>query len=43
MTQRITCRLPRWMVQALDCLVEEGQFLNRGEAVRAALREKGVR
>ena len=34
----ITIRLPRWMIQAIDDLVEKGLYPNRSEFIREAIR-----
>jgi len=34
----ITIRLPRWMIQAVDDLVEKGLYPNRSEFIREAIR-----
>jgi len=36
---RETTRMPAWMLVALDQLVENGEYENRSEAVRAAVRD----
>lgn len=38
-TERITIRLPQQDVQVLDALVQLGEFANRSEAVRQAVRD----
>jgi len=34
----ITIRLPRWMIQAIDDLVEKDLYPNRSEFIREAIR-----
>jgi len=34
----ITIRLPKWMIQAIDELVEKGLYPNRSEFIREAIR-----
>lgn len=36
---RETTRMPTWMIRALEQLVENGEYANRSEAVRAAVRK----
>jgi len=36
---RETTRMPNWMIRALDELVENDEYDNRSEAIRAAVRE----
>lgn len=38
-TERVTVRLPEQDVQTLDALVQLGEFGNRSEAVRQAVRD----
>lgn len=36
--ERVTLRIPEEQVRAVETLVEEGEFPNRSEAIRAAVR-----
>ncbi|MCX2818525.1 MAG: ribbon-helix-helix domain-containing protein [Halobacteriales archaeon] len=36
--ERVTLRIPEQQVKAVEALVEEGEFPNRSEAIRAAVR-----
>ncbi len=36
--ERVTLRIPEQQVRAVEALVEEGEFPNRSEAIRAAVR-----
>ena len=38
-TERVTLRLPVTDLAALDIFVETGQYMNRSEALRAAIRD----
>lgn len=40
---RFTIRLPKALIKSIDELVEEGEFANRSEFVRYAIREALVR
>ena len=37
--QKATFRLPRVQVQGMDVLITAGQFVDRGDAIRTALRD----
>ncbi len=37
--ERVTVRLPERQLRGVEGLVEEGEFPNRSEAIRAAIRE----
>ncbi|MFP4632707.1 MAG: ribbon-helix-helix domain-containing protein [Halobacteriales archaeon] len=36
--ERVTLRIPEQQVSAVEALVDEGEFPNRSEAIRAAVR-----
>lgn len=36
--ERVTLRIPEQQVRAIEALVDEGEFPNRSEAIRAAVR-----
>jgi len=38
--ERVTLRIPKQQIEAVERMVESGQFPNRSEAIRAAVREK---
>ncbi|MDY6780492.1 MAG: ribbon-helix-helix domain-containing protein [Halobacteria archaeon] len=37
--ERITLRIPEQQVRAVEALVDEGEFPNNSEAIRAAVRQ----
>ena len=37
--ERVTLRIPKQQVEAVEELVETGEFPNRSEAIRSAVRE----
>ena len=37
--ERVTTRIPKRQVNSLEALVEQGEFPNRSEAIRAFVRE----
>ncbi|MBO3804110.1 MAG: type II toxin-antitoxin system ParD family antitoxin [Candidatus Brockarchaeota archaeon] len=39
MLKVVTVKLPERLVNALDVLVKQGQYPNRSEAIRAAIRD----
>ncbi|MDY7083239.1 MAG: ribbon-helix-helix domain-containing protein [Halobacteria archaeon] len=36
--ERVTLRIPEQQVRAIEALVDEGEFPNRSEAIRSAVR-----
>lgn len=36
--ERVTLRIPEQQVRAIEALVDDGEFPNRSEAIRAAVR-----
>ncbi|MFB6284372.1 MAG: ribbon-helix-helix domain-containing protein [Halobacteria archaeon] len=38
--ERVTLRIPEQQVKAVEALVDEGEYPNRSEAIRAAIRAK---
>mgnify|MGYP000014563270 CR=1 FL=1 len=38
--ERVTLRIPKQQIEAVERMVESGEFPNRSEAIRAAVREK---
>ena len=37
--ERVTLRIPKQQIEAVEHMVETGQYPNRSEAIRAAVRE----
>ena len=37
--ERVTLRIPKQQIEAVEQLVDSGQYPNRSEAIRAAVRE----
>ncbi len=37
--ERVTLRIPKQQIEAVEQLVETGEFPNRSEAIRSAVRE----
>ncbi|MFB6253617.1 MAG: ribbon-helix-helix domain-containing protein [Halobacteriaceae archaeon] len=37
--ERVTLRIPKQQVEEVEQMVEQGQFPNRSEAIRSAVRE----
>jgi len=37
--ERVTLRVPKEQVEEIEVLVENGEFVNRSEAIRAGVRE----
>lgn len=38
--ERVTLRIPKQQIEAVERMVESGAYPNRSEAIRAAVREK---